>query len=80
MPLLKRSQQRYSMAKSHVGARQAETAGLSMNEIVQSVQRVDALISEMSDTASQQSDGVGHLRDSIADIARMTSENTRAVE
>ena len=73
----------FSVVASEVGdveQRSAEVArqilrvvDQSVDEIVENVRRVDALISEMSDTPSQQSKGRGHLRNSIAEIDRMTT-------
>ncbi|MDD2610418.1 MAG: methyl-accepting chemotaxis protein [Giesbergeria sp.] len=62
------------------GVRQVEDAGHAMNDIVQSVQRVGDIIGEISAAASEQSNGIGQVNDSVAEIDRMTQQNAALVE
>lgn len=68
-----------SVQKSTLGARQAEEAGRTMQDIVERVHRVDTLIADMSATSAEQSEGISLLSGAIAEIDRMTQENTGAV-
>jgi len=69
-----------SVQKSHTGARQAEAAGSIMADIVNRVHKVDALLSDISATADEQTAGVGQLSTAVGEIDRMTQENARGVE
>ena len=62
------------------GVRHVEDAGQAMNNIVQSVQRVGDIIGEISAAASEQSNGIGQVNDSVAEIDRMTQQNAALVE
>jgi len=66
--------------KGRLGSRQAEEAGHNMAEIVSRVQRVDALMSDISNAAREQSAGVGQLSQAVGEIDLMTQANDRAVE
>jgi len=69
-----------SAGKTQAGARQAEQAGLAMEQIVAEVSRVSALITEISTSATQQSAGVAHVSQAISQVDRLTQENADMVE
>ena len=69
-----------SVKKSDTGAQQAEAAGGIMQDIVARVHRIDTLLSDISTTAGEQSDGVAQLSMAVTEIDRMTQENARAVQ
>ncbi|MBN9368433.1 MAG: HAMP domain-containing protein [Comamonadaceae bacterium] len=62
------------------GVRQVEDAGGLMKEIVASVQRVGDIIGEISAAASEQTEGIGHVNQSVGEIDRMTQQNAALVE
>ena len=62
------------------GVRHVEDAGRVMGEMVQSVQHVGDIIGEISAAASEQSSGIGQVNDSVAEIDRMTQQNSALVE
>jgi len=69
-----------SVKKGEAGARQADEAGHSMSDIVARVNRVDALNSEMTVSAREQSADMVRLSAALAEIDRMTGENSHAVQ
>ncbi|WP_432241542.1 methyl-accepting chemotaxis protein [Herbaspirillum robiniae] len=69
-----------SVAKSEAGARRAETAGREMGVIVDEVQRLSALIGEMSTSAGEQSQGVAQVSQSALMLDGMTQKNADMVE
>lgn len=69
-----------SSEKSDTGVRQAEQAGLAMENIVAEVHRVTNLIAEISSSAAQQSEGVAQVNQAVARIDQMTQENAELVE
>lgn len=69
-----------SVQKSELGVQQAEVAGQVMGDIVERVNRVDNLLSEISCTAEQQYTGVRQLSQAMVEIDRMTEENAHSVE
>jgi methyl-accepting chemotaxis protein len=62
------------------GARQAQDAGATMGEIVESVQRVNAIVGEISATAGEQSTGLAQVGQAVAQLDRMTQQNAALVE
>ena len=51
-----------------------------MQEIVSSVQRVTDIIGEITAASSEQSDGIGQINGSVAQLDRMTQQNAALVE
>jgi methyl-accepting chemotaxis protein len=69
-----------SVAKVEAGARQVQDAGATMSEIVASVQRVTDVIGEISAATSEQSQGLGQVNGTVAQLDQMTQRNAALVE
>jgi methyl-accepting chemotaxis protein len=62
------------------GSRLVRNAGDTMNEIVGSVQRVSAIIGEITAAAGEQSDGIAQVNHSVGELDQMTQQNAALVE
>ncbi len=62
------------------GTELADAAGGTMGEIVQSVQKVAAIIGELSTSARQQSAGLGQVGEAVNQLDQMTQQNAALVE
>jgi methyl-accepting chemotaxis protein len=69
-----------SVDKVESGAQLVADAGSTMNEIVSSVKRVSDIIGEISVAASEQRVGIVGVNGAVADLDRMTQQNTALVE
>jgi methyl-accepting chemotaxis protein len=69
-----------STDKVRVGSEQVAGAGRTMDEIVQSVQRVSALVSEISLATAEQDSGISSVGLSVTQIDQMTQQNAALVE
>ncbi|MBT9495243.1 MAG: Cache 3/Cache 2 fusion domain-containing protein [Paucibacter sp.] len=69
-----------SVERVEMGSRLVQDAGSSMTEIVSSVQRVQDIIGEITAAASEQSDGIGQVNQSVAQLDQMTQQNAALVE
>ena len=69
-----------SLAQVECGTRQAGEAGQAMQAMVARVQRVTELLGEISQAASQQSDGVGQINQAVAQLDMVTQQNAALVE
>ncbi len=69
-----------SVERVEVGSRLVQEAGISMNEIVSSVQRVQDIIGEITAAASEQSEGIGLVNQSVVQLDQMTQQNAALVE
>ena len=69
-----------SVDRVETGAKLVTEAGSTMNEIVQSVQRVSDIIGEISAAAGEQSQGLGVVNSAIAQLDQMTQQNAALVE
>ncbi|MFN5048347.1 methyl-accepting chemotaxis protein, partial [Roseateles sp.] len=69
-----------SVERVETGARLVQEAGTSMNDIVASVQRVTDIIGEITAAASEQSDGIGQVNQSVSQLDQMTQQNAALVE
>ncbi|WP_411970073.1 methyl-accepting chemotaxis protein [Paucibacter sp. Y2R2-4] len=69
-----------SVERVEVGSRLVQEAGISMNEIVSSVQRVQDIIGEITAAASEQSEGIGQVNQSVVQLDQMTQQNAALVE
>ncbi|MBE7368776.1 chemotaxis protein [Ramlibacter sp. HM2] len=69
-----------SSGKVEGGARLVRDAGQAMDEIVQGVQSVDAMIAQISTAASAQSAGIGDVHRSATHLDEMTQQNSALVE
>lgn len=69
-----------SVEKVASGARLVADAGSTMSEIVQSVKRVNDVISEITAAAAEQSSGIAAVNQSIGNLDQMTQQNAALVE
>jgi methyl-accepting chemotaxis protein len=69
-----------SVDRVETGARQVHGAGTTMEEIVQQVQRVAQLISEVGTASDQQSVGIGQIGDAMNQLDQVTQQNAALVE
>ncbi|WLI90508.1 methyl-accepting chemotaxis protein [Massilia sp. R2A-15] len=69
-----------SVEKVEAGSRLVDTAGATMTEIVNSVQRVADLMGEIAAASNEQSQGIGQVNQSIAEMDNATQQNAALVE
>ena len=69
-----------SVEKVETGARQVDEAGASMADIVSQVQRVSALIAEISTASGEQSTGIHQVGDAVTQLDQVTQQNAALVE
>jgi len=69
-----------SVEKAEAGARLVDGAGTAMGEIVGGVQRVTAMIGEISAATSEQSSGLRQVNEAVAGLDQMTQQHAALVE
>jgi methyl-accepting chemotaxis protein len=69
-----------SVDKVESGSKLVAEAGVTMNEIMNSVQRVTDIIGEITAAASEQSEGIGQVNTAVTQLDRMTQQNAALVE
>jgi len=69
-----------SVEKVSDGARLVVTAGATMGDIVQSVERVTSLMSEISEASTEQSTQIGQVSQAVDQLDHMTQQNAALVE
>jgi methyl-accepting chemotaxis protein len=69
-----------SVEKVETGSRLVADAGKTMTEIVGSVQRVSAIIGEITASSAEQSEGIGQVNSSVVQLDQMTQQNAALVE
>ncbi|WP_431260653.1 methyl-accepting chemotaxis protein [Roseateles chitinivorans] len=69
-----------SVTRVEAGSRLVQDAGSTMEEIVASVQRVSDIISEITAASAEQSQGIGHVNESVVQLDQMTQQNAALVE
>jgi len=69
-----------SVDRVGTGTAQVESAGRTMQDIVDSVKRVDALIARISTGAQEQSDGIVQINQAVEHIDQSTQQNAALVE
>ena len=69
-----------SVSKATAGGKQVETAGETMQEIVDSVKRVTDIIAEIAAASQEQSAGIEQVNDAVMKMDDMTQQNTALVE
>jgi len=69
-----------SVQKVNVGARQVESAGATMQEIVGSVKRVTDIMGEISSASEEQASGIGQVNQAVAQMDQVTQQNAALVE
>ena len=63
-----------------VGTRQVDEAGVSMQGIVNKVQQVSQMISEISNATTEQASGIGQIGQAVSQLDLMTQQNAALVE
>ncbi|MBB3195586.1 methyl-accepting chemotaxis protein [Roseateles terrae] len=69
-----------SVERVESGSRLVTDAGTTMNDIVQSVQRVTDIIAEISAATHEQSDGIQQVNAAVGHLDQMTQQNAALVE
>ena len=69
-----------SVDKVESGSKLVAAAGETMSEIVASVQRVSAIIGEITTASAEQSDGIGQVNIAVTQLDQMTQQNAALVE
>jgi len=69
-----------SAQKVGVGSAQVETAGSTMREIVDSVQRVTSLMGEISAASEEQASGIDQVNRAVTQMDGVTQQNAALVE
>jgi len=66
--------------KVEAGSRLVQDAGTTMQDIVQSVQRVNDMIGEITAASTEQSAGVSQVNQAVGNLDQMTQQNAALVE
>jgi methyl-accepting chemotaxis protein len=69
-----------SVGKVEDGTRLVADAGRTMGDLVDQVQRVSVLITEISEASSEQSRGIGQIGDAVTQLDQVTQQNAALVE
>ncbi|GAB2881433.1 methyl-accepting chemotaxis protein [Pseudoduganella ginsengisoli] len=69
-----------SVEKVGAGSRLVEQAGKTMDEVVASVQRVTAIMGEISDAGQEQEAGIEQINQAISEMDSVTQQNAALVE
>jgi methyl-accepting chemotaxis protein len=69
-----------SAEKVDAGARLVGDAGTTMQDIVRQVKRVSDLMRELSESASEQTVGIGQVNDAVVQLDETTQQNAALVE
>jgi methyl-accepting chemotaxis protein len=69
-----------SVNKVDSGSRLVASAGATMGEIVDSVQRVSDMLGQISAASNAQSEGISHVNLAVAELDQMTQQNAALVE
>ena len=69
-----------SVERVETGSRLVSDAGTTMTDIVQSVQRVNDIINEITAASSEQSAGVTQVNQAVGNLDQMTQQNAALVE
>ncbi|MDM7948509.1 methyl-accepting chemotaxis protein [Hydrogenophaga sp.] len=69
-----------SVDKVEAGSRLVSDAGRAMEDIVSQVRRVSDLINEISASTIEQTEGIGHVSESVTSLDHSTQQNAALVE
>ena len=69
-----------SLSRTKVGVDQVKQTGVTMQEMVKSIERVADVIAEISAGAKEQSVGIGQVNDAVNELDSMTQHNASMVE
>jgi methyl-accepting chemotaxis protein-1 (serine sensor receptor) len=69
-----------SVDRVHAGTRLVGEAGSTMHDVVQSVQRVSAIIAEITSTSARQAEGIIQVNDTMGQMDGVVQQNSALVE
>jgi methyl-accepting chemotaxis protein len=69
-----------SVSRVDAGARQVDQAGVTMREIVASIQRVTDIMADIQAASSEQSSGIEQINQAIVQMDQVTQQNAALVE
>jgi methyl-accepting chemotaxis protein len=69
-----------SVSKVGAGARQVDEAGVTMREIVSSIQRVTDIMADIQAASSEQTTGIEQINQAIVQMDQVTQQNAALVE
>ena len=69
-----------SVTRVEQGSALVDKAGLTMTEVVQSIQRVTDIVREISAASAEQSDGVAQVGEAVVQMDQATQQNAALVE
>lgn len=69
-----------SVERISSGSKQVEQAGATMNDIVSSIQKVTALVTEIASASIQQNAGIDQIHQAIVQMDSVTQQNAALVE
>jgi len=69
-----------AVVKTESGSAVVQQAGQTMQAIVDSVKRINQLLTEVATAASEQTDGIAHVNAAVAELDRATQQNAALVE
>lgn len=69
-----------SLSRTQSGVDQVKQTGVTMQEMVKSIERVAGVIGEISAGAKEQSVGIGQVNDAVNELDSMTQHNASMVE
>ena len=70
----------HSVEQVERGSQQVDTAGNSMQSLVQAIQRVTDIVGEISTASVEQADGVGQVEQAVSQMDQVTQQNAALVE
>jgi methyl-accepting chemotaxis protein len=70
----------HSVNQVTLGARLVDEAGVTMREVVDSVQRVSSIINEISQASNEQTSGIDQINIAISSMDNVTQQNAALVE
>ncbi len=69
-----------SVGKVENGSRQVNEAGITMDSVVDSIQKVTLMISEITTSSQEQSQGIDQVNQAIIEMENVTQQNAALVE
>ena len=69
-----------SVGRVEAGTKQVDTAGKTMQEIVESVNKVSILVAEIAAASREQSAGIGQINTAVAQMEQVVQQNASLVE
>jgi len=69
-----------SVENVETGARQVGDAGQTMNDIVNSIERVTLMMRDITTTTAEQSQGIDQVNTAVSQLDQMTQQNAALVE